>query len=99
MDLGTYDLLQVRGMEFKQRAAVKIWLGSFQCTSASITGHNGSSGCKNTYYCPAQEPDFQVRAPQASFRKALQNGVGGEKQMASQRGNNSQFREESYEYK
>lgn len=67
----------VRGMEFRQRAAVKIWLGSFQCTSVSIKRHDASSGCKNIHHCPAQEPDFQVRALQAHVREALQNGVGG----------------------
>lgn len=77
LGLDTWDLVPVGAMEFKQRAGVKTCLGLFQCTSSSIKGHNVSNSCKNIYYCPAQEPDFQVRTMEANFRKALQYGLGG----------------------
>lgn len=52
-------------MEFvKQRAGMKTWLRLFQYINALIKGecwHYVPNGCKNIYYCLAQEPDFQVR--------------------------------------
>lgn len=64
-DLNARESVQVRRTEFvKQRSGMKTWLRLFHCINALIKGECWlyvPNGCKNIYYCLAQEPDFQIR--------------------------------------